>query len=665
MLHSRGWQIVYYGSDGRDQAGILEILGLVRHARRLDSFTYRNAYVNIIAVSNAASAMRRRFLLFHECGHVLLAHDLRYLTGKDEARADIFAQYCLDWFRHYAARIRICLFCFLLLTVSLLSFLAGSVSLLYGNVQRPIYVAWVWQSQLDTFEENRPALSCLASLSNFNLKGEKLMNAAAYARYSTDSQTENSIAYQMEAIETYCARHGLTLVKKYCDEAKTGTSISKRDGFQQLLRDAERHLFDAIVIYDISRGSRNIVDWFSFRKQMLRLNIEVFSTCDNLGDPLDPACYISEAVTATFAEHYVLDIRKKSRAGVKAKARQAVFLGGTAPLGYDIVNQKYVINETEARYVRTIFEMYAAGRSYNDIILALQQMGAVGKAGRPLGKNSLYTILLNDRYHGVYSWNRHVYRVMHQWAGHRPNKDVVEIKDAIPKIVDDFTWDAVQARLKDRDNGRNKARRREYLLSGCIICENCGATFVGHTSVNQKGIETSFYACGNKYRTKTCKMKNINATAIETVAVNVLRDYLQESNLDSIAARVCDMVNNASADLSAEKAELADIDRQLHNGMKVLLRGRDFPELEAEMDRLRLRKSTLQDVIANAGGPAPLEHDQVVRYFLSAIHDMESHNLRSALRKCIKIYAHADGSYTICVGANLNVVTCTGCGRRI
>ena len=76
------------------------------------------------------------------------------------------------------------------------------------------------------------------------------MNAAAYARYSTDSQTENSIAYQMEAIETYCARHGLTLVKKYCDEAKTGTSISKRDGFQQLLRDAERHLFDAIVIYD-------------------------------------------------------------------------------------------------------------------------------------------------------------------------------------------------------------------------------------------------------------------------------------------------------------------------------------------------------------------------------------------------------------------------------
>ena len=135
--------------------------------------------------------------------------------------------------------------------------------------------------------------------------------------------------------------------------------------------------------------------------------------------------------------------------------------------------------------------------------------------------------------------------------------------------------------------------------------------------------------------------------------------------MDSIAARVCDMVNNASADLSAEKAEIADIDRQLHNGMKVLLRGRDFPELEAEMDRLRLRKSTLQDVIANAGGPAPLEHDQVVRYFLSAIHDMENHNLRSALRKCIKIYAHADGSYTICVGANLNVVTCTGCGRRI
>lgn len=45
------------------------------------------------------------------------------------------------------------------------------------------------------------------------------MKAAAYARYSTDRQTENSIAYQLQEIRSYCQANDIPIVATYTDEA--------------------------------------------------------------------------------------------------------------------------------------------------------------------------------------------------------------------------------------------------------------------------------------------------------------------------------------------------------------------------------------------------------------------------------------------------------------
>ena len=63
------------------------------------------------------------------------------------------------------------------------------------------------------------------------------MLAAAYARYSTDKQTENSIAYQMSKIESYCSEHNILIGAKYIDEGFSGTN-TMRQGFQQMVTDA-------------------------------------------------------------------------------------------------------------------------------------------------------------------------------------------------------------------------------------------------------------------------------------------------------------------------------------------------------------------------------------------------------------------------------------------
>ena len=73
------------------------------------------------------------------------------------------------------------------------------------------------------------------------------------------------------------------------------------------------------------------------------------------------------------------------------------------PLGYRIKDGQYLIDQQEAGYVRTIFTMYAAGSSYAEIMAALPT-GLCGKRGKPIGKNSLYEILRNERYTGKYTW---------------------------------------------------------------------------------------------------------------------------------------------------------------------------------------------------------------------------------------------------------------------
>ena len=93
----------------------------------------------------------------------------------------------------------------------------------------------------------------------------KEKTAAAYARYSTDNQTENSIEYQMHEITGYCLKHHIKLTHQFVDEGCSGTNTN-RASFQQMIEAARRREFSNIIIYDISRGSRDVADWFCYIK---------------------------------------------------------------------------------------------------------------------------------------------------------------------------------------------------------------------------------------------------------------------------------------------------------------------------------------------------------------------------------------------------------------
>lgn len=144
------------------------------------------------------------------------------------------------------------------------------------------------------------------------------MRAAAYARYSTDHQQRNSIEYQLDAIRAYCREHDITITATYTDEGETGTNTD-RPGFQSMMAAADRGEFEAVVIYDISRGSRDVGDWFQFRKKMLHLGVQVISATQELGDPESGNDFLVELLNVGLGDREVLETRQKSIAGVAVK----------------------------------------------------------------------------------------------------------------------------------------------------------------------------------------------------------------------------------------------------------------------------------------------------------------------------------------------------------
>lgn len=489
-----------------------------------------------------------------------------------------------------------------------------------------------------------------------------MKKGAAYARYSTNKQTENSIEYQLTQILKYCSENGISIVATYTDEGQSGTNTD-RAGFQQLVAAAKRREFDAVVIYDISRGSRDVADWFAFRKEMALLGIEVISaTGQHLGDLTNSQDFLMELLTVGMGQVEVLNTRQKSLDGVAVRAREGAFLGGVPPLGYDVEDGQYTINPAEARLVETIFDMYADGHSYKEILDALD--GALGKRGRPIGSNSLHSILTNERYIGVYTWNKRRVKLLRKWAGGGPNPNCVRIEGAIPPIIDEGTWRRVQERMSDnKRRASNKATRRTYLLSGLIECEGCGASYVGHTSRNKKGYETAYYVCGNKYRTHNCKAKNINAQELETFVVQHVKAFLRSQDYSQAAQEIADAVNGASENLASERKELADVKAKITNGVKAVLSGMDIPELQDEIDRLKVRQSELEDIIAKAQTDRPTIDPAAVEAMLREDAEriegaLTQQELAKVLRQYVtKIYAHMDGSCTVNVGVHI-----TSCG---
>lgn len=110
------------------------------------------------------------------------------------------------------------------------------------------------------------------------------------------------------------------------------------------------------------------------------------------------------------------------------------------------------------------------------IIRKLNALGFKTKAGNPFGKNSLYEIIRNERYKGVFVYNKHTARAQDgsRTRTDKDDKDNIGIPGGIPQIVSEELWTKCNDRLarNKRNSGASKAKEI-YLLSVLIFCGEC------------------------------------------------------------------------------------------------------------------------------------------------------------------------------------------------
>ena len=94
------------------------------------------------------------------------------------------------------------------------------------------------------------------------------MTAVIYARYSTDSQREESIEGQIRECTAYAEKNGFTVVKHYIDRA-ISAKTDNRPQFQQMIKDSERGIFDVIIVWKLDRFARNRYDSARYKTQLL------------------------------------------------------------------------------------------------------------------------------------------------------------------------------------------------------------------------------------------------------------------------------------------------------------------------------------------------------------------------------------------------------------
>lgn len=359
--------------------------------------------------------------------------------------------------------------------------------------------------------------------------------AVLYARFSSDNQRDESIDAQERAIKEFAHSNNILLVGEYTDRAKSATT-DDRPGFQRMIADSSQHGFEIVLVHKLDRFARNRSDSIINRGKLRRNGVSLLSVTEPLDDT-KPEAIILEAVLEAMAEYYSKNLAREVRKGLKENALKCQHTGGLPPLGYNVdkASRQLVINHEEAAAVKLIYQMVIEGFGYNDILVKLQEQGYKTKVGREFGKNSLYEILRNPKYKGIYVYNRVAEADPYSRTrnSHQLNdkEKMIIIPGGVPPIIDEADFDLVQRIMaqRRRHSQNSKNHREVYLLTGKIFCGECGCRYAGNrkNSVGKRGPNIT-YRCNNRARRtgKSCKNKEVN------------RDYLEAFVLRKIEAAI-------------------------------------------------------------------------------------------------------------------------------
>lgn len=295
----------------------------------------------------------------------------------------------------------------------------------------------------------------------------KTLRCAIYTRKSTEEGLEqefNSLDAQREACAAYITsqRHeGWTpIANSYEDGGYSGGSM-QRPALQQLMADVAAGKVDVIVVYKVDRLTRSLAD-FAKIVEVLDAKGASFVSVTQAFNTTTSMGRLTLNVLLSFAQFEREVTGERIRDKVAASRAKGMWMGGTIPLGYDVVERKLIVNATEAALVRHIYSRYVALGSGQALVDELAADGHRTKlrvltdgstiGGRTFARGMLFYILSNRLYIG---------EVSHKGTAYPGEHD---------PIIDRQIWYDVQKLIEANRVERKTASRAQQpsLLAGLI-----------------------------------------------------------------------------------------------------------------------------------------------------------------------------------------------------
>jgi len=434
----------------------------------------------------------------------------------------------------------------------------------------------------------------------------KLRRCAIYTRKSSDeglAQDFNSLHAQREACAAFIQSQqgeGWQLIETAYDDGGFSGGSMARPGLTRLLADIGQGLIDAVVVYKVDRLTRSLADFarmvelFAAQGVSFVAVTQQFNTTSSMGR-------LTLNVLLSFAQFEREVTGERIRDKIAASKKKGMWLGGCAPLGYDIRERRLVINPAEAATVKHIFERFAALGSVRLLKAELDHGGLRSKrrlansgsaaGGCRFSRGALYKLLANPIYVGQVRHHRECHPGQHQ------------------AIIDPALWEAVRRRLRERTaRSGPTAKVAPSPLAGKLFTEG-GEAFTSAHALNH-GRRYRYYTSPNVCQEDGTIVRSgwrLPAREIELAVAAAARAMLDDQGA------IAGALSEAGFDLSAIPPILAAA-HALGQGPPVQLITDTLERAELKQDGINV-VLTLAALIPAGSGDAGNPQLQLSRFF--------------------------------------------------
>ncbi|MGL5067252.1 MAG: recombinase family protein [Sarcina sp.] len=414
------------------------------------------------------------------------------------------------------------------------------------------------------------------------------MRIALYVRVSTDEQ-ESSIINQKNYIKSLYPNDEVII---YQDFGISGTKITGRDGFIQMMNDAglKQHfinkkkfvfvadeskepLFDKIVTKSITRFARN-TDILSIWKELNQKNIYVHFTDINK-DTSSAEDSLILNLLLTLSQEESKNISERTKFGNMATAK-ANKIRNNNLFGYHYIRDtnSLVINEDEAKVVRIMFDLCIKGYGYNKISELLANDGIFNKKGKPFAMATIKNMIHNKKYCGYNvrnTWqSKNLFSENHTNVRRSKDEWIIMKNDRIEPIITEeifnLAHEQVNYRLLHGNTGKHTTKRdtRDKIICGC-----CGKNFyICHSKKIGSGINSHpYYICATKKKSgkSACDNNNIQTKKIDNFIEDLSKNYYKnirlknKAELTRLKLKLKKYKSRSTTEVNKEIEELKDI----------------------------------------------------------------------------------------------------------